>query len=142
MKEMFSTQEIMCPAFRKRLVMYTGEESLKSIFFYLQTYKFALLKHGIKDSETYEFWYFHEFVKNRFGFSESTAGWKNMIVADYLGFKGDMKTWCWEDFFEREKEMNIEDHKASIKYFFELFDEFYALSLKEYMQIVEDWENR
>ncbi|CAA6821469.1 MAG: Unknown protein [uncultured Sulfurovum sp.] len=123
-KRIFSTKDILILAFRKRPAMFTGDMTLESIFLYFNTYRMALIENGFEDSDEYDSCAFHEFVKNKFGFYESTAGWKNMIVADILGLEGSMETWSWEEFFDKEKKMTSEEHKKSIELYFELFDVF------------------
>lgn len=125
MKTTFSTKDIINESFRKRVGMYTGERTLKSVFLYLNTYRNTLLEHEFVDISKPNFHDFHDFVKNKFGFYESTSGWKNMIVAISLGFDGDMHTWSWETLFQRELQMTEEEHKSSLILFFTLFDEFY-----------------
>ena len=128
MKITFSTKDIINQSFRKRVGMFTGELTLKSVFLYLNTYRWALLNHGIKDIDEPDFHKFHEFIKDKFGFFESTAGWKNMIVAISLGFNGNMLTWSWEMLLKRELEMTQEEHQSSLILFFTLFDEFYDIN--------------
>ena len=125
MKRIFSTRNIMNDLFRKRVPMYTGEMTLKSIFLFIRTYRMALIEHDFIDTDKPDFHNFHDFVKDKFGFSESTAGWRRMIVAKTLGLNSNMDNWDWELLEEKEKKMTLEEHKASIELFFKLFDEFY-----------------
>ncbi len=116
----FSIKSIFTDAFRKRTPMYTGEFSLRSIFCYIDTYRWALLEHGFIDRDEIDF---HEYTRKKLGFHESTAGWANMILPYSLGYDVNMKDWCWEDLQNRH--VSLEEHKKSIELFFRMVDEFY-----------------
>ena len=132
MTNTFLVQEIIPKKARKRFPMYTGEWTLNSICIYLNGYTHAMQACGFKENHYLSFWYFHEFVKDTFGFFESTSGWKNMIIAHSLGYESSMKDWCWEDMMKKEKTMSHEEHVNSTDIFFQLFDKFYSLSLVEF----------
>ena len=131
-KNTFLVEEIIPKKPRKRFPMYTGEWTLNSIYIYLHAYINALEKHGFREDKHLDFSYFNEFIKNILGFSSSTVGWKNMIIAKSLGYKKSKKHWCWEDIIKREKTMTYKEHIKSTDMFFQLFDKFYSLTLKEF----------
>jgi hypothetical protein len=99
--------------------MWTGENRLKSIATYIQGYWDGLTEQNtidaIQPAEP-----FHDWVANRLGFFESTAGWANMILAFSLGL--DPKNVDWEEL--QENDVTEEEHIYSIKQFYLLLDEY------------------
>ncbi|AZA98282.1 hypothetical protein EG359_01095 [Chryseobacterium joostei] len=63
---------------------------------------------------------FFDWIANKVGYSSSTAGWVNMIVAYTIGFKP--KTINWNKFLETT--ITKEQHIASVKMFYKLLEEF------------------
>jgi len=102
-----------------RPAMWTGEATLKSIHNYISGYYQALLDNKIVlKSHTDEA--FFDWVANKLGYYESTAGWVNMILAYCIGF--DSKNISWEDVFASS--VTKEQHLKSIRYFYQLLEEF------------------
>jgi len=90
---------------KSRPAMYIGDNKISSFRSYIDGYSSALKIHGIKFESTFPpFWYFHEWVMQKYNWRESTTGWNNIIL----------------------KENNYDDEK-SLTIFFELFDEFKTL---------------
>lgn len=101
-----------------RPAMWTGELSLKSIRTFIDGYSFALSEHQLIETNEKEL-NFHDWVANKLGFYESTAGWQNMILAVTIGL--DPKTIRWENY---DYEVTKEQHEKSIRKFYELLEEF------------------
>ncbi|WP_178984624.1 hypothetical protein [Winogradskyella helgolandensis] len=108
-----------------RPALWTGENSLKSIRTFLNGYSFALTEHKLIETLSLKETNFHDWVASRLGYSESTAGWDNMILASTIGI--DLKHISWENFDVNIKEVQ---HKESILKFYELLEEY-----------IEDYEN-
>lgn len=102
-----------------RPAMWTGELSLKSIRTFLDGYTFALYQHNLINTEKENELNFHDWVANKLGFYESTAGWQNMILAVTIGL--EPKTIRWENY---DSEVTKEQHETSIRKFYELLEEF------------------
>ena len=102
----------------RRPGMWLGECTLKAFCTFLMGYQSSLVDRGFDDDilPSYEFF---EWVKDKLGYYESTAGWANMILASTMGL--NPKTIKWEDY---DKEVSIEQHLSSIKKFYELVEEF------------------
>ena len=100
-----------------RPAMWTGELSLKSIRTFLDGYWYALNEHQLVETEIEL--NFHDWIANKLGFYESTAGWQNMILAVTIGL--NPKTIEWEDY---DSEVTKEQHEQSIRKFYELVEEF------------------
>ena len=101
-----------------RPAMWTGELSLKSIRTFIDGYSFALSEYQLIETNEKEL-NFHDWVANKLGFYESTAGWQNMILAVTIGL--DPKTIRWENY---DSEVTKEQHEKSIRKFYELLEEF------------------
>lgn len=115
MKECYPLLKKMEP----RPVMWTGELTLKSMKTFLDGYAYALIEHALMDQNKLTEPSFHDWVANRLGFRESTAGWHNMILAHTLGL--DPKKIRWENY---DSDVSNELHEASIRQFYLLLDEF------------------
>ncbi len=102
-----------------RPAMWTGENSLKSIKTFLDGYLFALEEYGILKSENKIEISFNDWIAEKLGFYESTAGWPNMILAVTLGL--NPKKINWENY---DKGASKEQHEESIRKFYELYEEF------------------
>jgi hypothetical protein len=99
--------------------MWTGEATLDSIRNYISGYYHALLDNKIvHKAHTDE--PFFDWVANKLGYYESSAGWANMILAYCMGFKPQEINW--EDVFATP--VTKEQHLKSISYFYELLEEF------------------
>jgi hypothetical protein len=99
--------------------MWIGEASLKNIHTYISGYYHALLDNKIvQKSQTDE--PFFNWVANKLGYSESTSGWVNMILAYSMGFKPE--SIIWEDFIKTPA--TRDQHAKSIKIFYELAEQF------------------
>ncbi len=99
--------------------MWTGENSLRSISSYITGYFHALLDHGII-REPASIDPFFNWVANKLGYYESTAGWVNMILAYSVGY--NPKEINWDEFLELP--ISEEQHSESIKVFYQLVEQF------------------
>lgn len=90
---------------KKRPALYIGNNQITSMRNFLDGYDFACLVNGIEHNNIYpQFWYFHEWAMEKYNWSESTAGWKNIILKE-----------------------NNNDEEKSLEIFFEMIDEFKTL---------------
>jgi len=78
---------------RKRPGMYIGDEKLKNMHSYIAGYQAAMIDVQIEDVSQPNIYGFHEWIRKRFDYSESTAGWSNMIFAAMLGYKPENVNW-------------------------------------------------
>lgn len=102
-----------------RPAMWTGEMTLKSMHVYIRGYYRALLEHKIvEDREINE--PFFDWIADKLGYSSSTAGWANMILAHCMGF--DPEEILWETYLATP--VTNEQHTQSVKLFYELLEEF------------------
>jgi hypothetical protein len=86
---------------RTRPGMYIGGNSISLLMYHVAGYEAACRWKGMEEHLD-PLWYgFHEYVRSRTGFGESTSGWSNMLLA----FSGG-------------------DEAKGLKLFFELFDAF------------------
>jgi hypothetical protein len=102
-----------------RPAMWVGENTLKAIYLYISGYYHALLDEGVVTAAHTDEPFF-DWVAEKLGYYESTAGWVNMIVAESMGF--DSKDISWEEVFETP--ISKEQHSISINRFYELLEEF------------------
>ena len=109
----------MLKAIEQRPAMFTGETSLRSIYIYFLGYNHALLDNQIIN-EIHTTDPFFDWVANKLGYYESTAGWANMIFAYSIGFKP--RKINWNQVFEVP--VSNEDHYNSIRLFYKLLEEF------------------
>ena len=102
--------------------MYIGELKLENLKAYIAGYQ-----HRVYDDfgeELYmeflqDFPRFDDWVANKFGYYESTAGWHNMILAKEMGFAPENPRW--DNLTTNATE---EQHKNSVIRFFDLINEF------------------
>jgi hypothetical protein len=87
--------------FREKTPMYIGDWTITSLKAFIDGYLYASWVKEMDDEDTVRFGKFHDYVANYFGWFDSTAGWKNIIL----------------------KESNGDEEKA-LKKFFELYDLF------------------
>jgi hypothetical protein len=99
--------------------MWTGEATLKSINNYISGYYHALLDNKIVQKPHTDEPFF-DWVAKKLGYYESTAGWANMILAFSIGFKPENISW--EEVFATP--VTNEQHMKSIKFFYELVEQF------------------
>lgn len=99
--------------------MWTGEHTLKSIRIFSEGYSVALCENEIMDLSNQSSLNFNDWIANRLGFSESTAGWQNMILAVTLGL--NPKRIEWENY---DSDVTYDQHIKSIEKFYELLEEF------------------
>jgi hypothetical protein len=81
--------------------MYIGDWTISSLMAFMSGYFLATSMNNLDDNDVINFNEFHDWVARHFGWVESTAGWKNIIL----------------------KECNGDEKKALAK-FFELYDLF------------------
>jgi hypothetical protein len=60
---------------------YFEADSLSALYHFINGYMQALVMKDIEESESPPFRDFHEFVRRRTKFRESTSGWRNMILS-------------------------------------------------------------
>lgn len=87
--------------FRKRTPMYTGDWTITSLAAFINGFGLATSINNLNDNDTFRFNEFPDWIAKYFGWFESTAGWKNIIL----------------------KECNGDERKA-LDRFFELYDQF------------------
>ncbi len=93
---------------RERPGFYVEEGNLSALYHFINGYMLACFSKGIDEEEFPLFEAFHEFVRERTGFSESTSGWRNMILS-----------------------VNNHNEADALAMFFALFDEFTRQSTAE-----------
>jgi hypothetical protein len=103
----------------RRPAMFVGENTLKAIHLYISGYYHALLDEGIVTAAHTDEPFF-DWIADKLGYYESTAGWVNMIVAESMGF--DSKDISWEEVLDTS--ISKEQHSISINRFYELLEEF------------------
>jgi len=96
-----------------RPAMWTGEATLKSIRTFLDGYYLALHENNLVDEGEEVEPNFHDWIANKLGFGESTAGWHHMILAYTIGL--NPKKIQWKDY---DVKVSKEQHKESIKQFY------------------------
>lgn len=104
---------------RKRPAMYVGQTSLKNIHVFLSGYLMAMMEIGATDLTDPGFGNFHDWIANKFGYRESTAGWPNMILAAVIGC--NPQSIEWESY---DSNVTIEQHIESVAVFYKLLDEY------------------
>jgi hypothetical protein len=65
----------------KRPAMYLGEESITALHNVINGYIWACHTHKVEEKQTEHWGGFHEFVRARTGFYESTGGWCHMLLS-------------------------------------------------------------
>lgn len=86
---------------RQRPGWFVEEKNLSALYHFINGYSLACWTKGIVENERPAFGEFHEFVRKKTGFNESTSGWRNMI----LSFNGN-------------------DEEKALAMFFDFFEEF------------------
>jgi hypothetical protein len=102
----------------KRPTMWIGETDLKSIKNFVSGYYLALIDNKIVPENIDE--PFFDWVANKLGYFESTAGWANMILAYSLGFEPE--NIIWEEVFHYN--VTKELHLRYVRIFYELVEQF------------------
>ncbi len=67
---------------RQRPAMYMGSTSIVLLRAFLAGYDFAARTHDIVEESEPDFGKFHDWVAQKFGWNESTAGWDNIILQE------------------------------------------------------------
>lgn len=95
---------------RERPGMYMGSKSLTVLEAFLSGFSYALQKQGLDTEDIglsqIPFHYFNDFVAAYYNYSESTSGWKNMIL-----------------------NKNNNDEEVSFDVFYKLFYKFYSIEI-------------
>lgn len=99
--------------------MYIGDLDLDNLKTYIHGYQRAMDDAKINDVSTPEFHGLHEFVRKKYNYFESTAGWANMIKAVVLGL--DPENISWESY---DKNITFEQQKEALAKFYELLEEY------------------
>ena len=103
-----------------RPALFTGENTLKSINLFINGYHWCLTEYKLTANLSSEMDPFFDWVANKLGYFESTAGWVNMINAVSLDYvPNDIN---WNDFLKET--ITKEQHSKSINLFYELVEEF------------------
>jgi len=102
----------------ERPAMWLGECTLKAFSIFLMGYQSSLTDRGI-DEDILPSSDFFEWIKEKLGYYESTAGWANMILASTIGLSP--RNIKWKNY---DKEVSSEQHYSSVKKFFELLEEY------------------
>jgi hypothetical protein len=66
---------------RLRPGLFLDEENVSDLYYFISGYTQACAVNGIDENETPPFSEFHEFVRRKTNFYESTSGWKNMLLS-------------------------------------------------------------
>lgn len=112
---------ILSEKFRKRPGMFIGDLSPNNLQVFLSGYQTAMVDMGVVDTSSPQFQEFHDWIANRFGFIESTAGWPNMILAITLGQHPVEIDWEGYDRNVARQQLIEATHRC-----FELIEEFHA----------------
>lgn len=101
--------------------MFLGSNGITPLVHFINGYLFA--KRESEDNKNsalfpLDFWYFHEFVKVKLGFSSSVPGWRNLILETCGG-----------------------DEKKALEMFFALYDEFEQICPVKYWKAALTAEN-
>ena len=104
---------------RRRPGMFVDEVTLKGIRTLTCGYEMAMRDANVQNGSSPAFHEFHEYVREIYGYRESTAGWPNMILAVILGL--NPKTISWEKY---DSGVTENQHKDSIEEFYRLLDNF------------------
>ncbi len=99
--------------------LYVGECSLKAINLFIAGYNFCLSEFKLIKPNN-EMDPFFDWVANKLGYYESTAGWVNMINRYTMGYSSESKSNSWEEFLEIK--MTDEQNLKAVKYFYELLE--------------------
>ncbi len=99
---------------KSRPGFYFEAGNLSALHHFLQGYMLACFSKGIDEEEFPPFGAFHEFVRKRTGFSESTSGWRHMILS-----------------------VNNHDEADALAMFFSLFDAFTRQGMAERSSVDE-----
>lgn len=67
----------------KRPGMYIGTNNLSALHQFINAYTFCANMHDIQEEKIFPpFYYFHEFIRKKYNWFESTSGWCNMILKE------------------------------------------------------------
>lgn len=88
-------------SFRSRPGLYIGEKKISILRAFIDGYFYAAEFDKINSDRREKFAEFHDWVANYFGWNESTAGWKNIILEECNG-----------------------DEEIAVDKFFEVYDKF------------------
>lgn len=99
--------------------IYIGNNRLQDIRIYINGYYLGLVEYKILPKSIAVDPFF-DWVAQKLGYYESTAGWVNMILAYSLDL--DPKNINWDNFLS--KEVTEEQHLKSISLFYKLLEEY------------------
>ena len=95
-----------------RTAMYVGDGSILQLRAFLSGFSWAENKLGVKLApETPSFGDFHDWIAEKFGWYESTAGWANIIRQEYDGDeqRAGRAFFEWLSEFRNEKQLAPDD---------------------------------
>ena len=104
---------------RPHVALYAGPYGVEGLFHFVMAYETGMLHAGMKAIETPRFSEFANWIQEKYGFSSSSRGWGNMILAVVLGHRPS--TVCWESY---KDELTADAYPRSIELFFRLLDEY------------------
>ncbi len=96
---------------KQRLGMYIEPPTLPALVNFLTGYQLALYQHNLATLEHSFLRSIHDFTAQKLGYSSSTAGFANMILAHICGFHP--QEIIWEDFFNHP--ISNEQHQQAIE---------------------------
>jgi hypothetical protein len=99
--------------------LWTGDDSLTSLSIYLSGYYDALQEFGLVQTRSTKDPFF-DWVADKLGYKESTAGWANMILAYSMGL--DTTQIIWADFLKIP--ISKQEHINAVSLFYDLVEEF------------------
>ena len=105
---------------RDRPGMWIGDLSPRALHIFLTGYRCGMDDAGFAGVSQPEFRGFHDWVAQKFGFGESTAGWANMILAVTVG--AEPANISWESLFASV--ITTEQNKQATMLCFQLIDEY------------------
>lgn len=108
---------------KEKPALYIGKKSFTMLDGFIAGFSHAEFLYNLSQKETklfpLPFHFFHEFVKNKLGYFESTSGWSNMIF-----------------------ETNNQDEEKSFDAFFELYEHFIHLKIQSCASAILSEENK
>lgn len=116
---MIKTNYKLLKQLEHRPALWTGQYTLKGLHTYLAGYEHAVRDNNLRRQEDEDVEPFFDWIANKLGFYESTAGWANMILAVTIGL--DPKHLDWNNY---DSKVTREQHDLSFKKFYELLEEY------------------
>lgn len=112
---------ILGPRLRNRPGMFIGEITPNNLNVFILGYRMAMMDLGYVDVSTPPYSEFSNWVTKKLGYSVSSIGWDQIILAKILG--EDAETVDWKNFARGATRSQLEE---ATRRSFELFEEFRA----------------